>query len=224
MAKRSGSLDRALLLIIGSIIVVGGGYIALKRSESSLPEPRLMPARAIDATDHIRGSLDAPIQMIVYSDLECPYCKRFHFDMLPILKAEYPDVVLAFRHYPMPSRPKAYPEALAAECVAQTANEETFWRFLDILFMSTPSDNGLELSRLPQLAQDSGADLARYESCMALKSSEAKVHADMRDGARASVALVPTFVFMKGDESVVVSGYRREKIRAAIETMRKLDE
>jgi protein-disulfide isomerase len=42
------------------------------------PQAPAVPAAKVDATkDHIRGNVKAPVSLIVYSDFECPFCKRF---------------------------------------------------------------------------------------------------------------------------------------------------
>lgn len=62
------------------------------------------------------GSSDAAVQIIEFSDFECPFCKRFHEDV-EILMTEFPGhVSLAFFHHPLPYHRFAIPAAKASEC------------------------------------------------------------------------------------------------------------
>src|SRR5262245_16056838 len=75
-------------------------------------------ARAITDKDHVIGRVGAPIQLVVYADLSCPYCKSFFKKTLPSLQEQFGDsIVVAYRHLPLASHSRARAEAIAAECV-----------------------------------------------------------------------------------------------------------
>ncbi len=66
---------------------------------------QLSPADAGTITDdgRIRGSADAPITLIEYSDFTCGYCAKFFQETLPRLQAKYIDtgkVRFLYRDYP----------------------------------------------------------------------------------------------------------------------------
>src|SRR3990172_5631879 len=42
---------------------------------------RLEKMRRITNADHVRGNSNAPVTIVEYSDLECPFCKSFHTTM-----------------------------------------------------------------------------------------------------------------------------------------------
>lgn len=78
------------------------------------------------------GKDDAPITMIEFSDLQCPFCLRFFTETFPKIKKEYIDtgkVKFYFRHLPLVQlHPMAMPFAHATEC----ANEQgKFWEMHD---------------------------------------------------------------------------------------------
>src|SRR5690606_13191869 len=52
----------------------------------------------IDEADHIRGDANAPIVIVEYSDLECPYCQRHHETMLSLVDKYGSDVAWVYRH------------------------------------------------------------------------------------------------------------------------------
>ncbi len=82
----------------------------------------------------VLGDANAPVTIVEFSDLECPFCKQFVDGAYPQIKSEYIDtgkVKLYFRHYPLPFHPMAKPFALAVEC----ANDQgKLWEMHDLIF------------------------------------------------------------------------------------------
>lgn len=80
------------------------------------------------------GQEDAPVTIVEFSDLECPYCHQFFKDALTQIKKDYIDtgkVKMYYRHYPLPFHPSATPFANAVEC----ANDQgKFWELHDTIF------------------------------------------------------------------------------------------
>lgn len=85
--------------------------------------------------DHILGSKDADIVIVEYSDLECPYCSRFHATMHQVMKDYDGKVAWVFRHLPLEQlHPNAFNKAISAECVFDLGGEEKFWSYIDTIF------------------------------------------------------------------------------------------
>lgn len=81
--------------------------------------------------DHVQGNADARFTIIEYSDVDCPFCKRFHATMNQII-AERTDVKWVYRHLPLDRlHPDARMKAEASECVASIKGEDAFWSFLN---------------------------------------------------------------------------------------------
>ena len=80
------------------------------------------------------GDKNAKVTIVEFSDLECPFCRRFFLDTFPQLKKEYIDTgkaVFYFRHFPLSFHPLALPFANAAEC----ANDQgKFWEMHDKIY------------------------------------------------------------------------------------------
>ena len=90
--------------------------------------------------DHIIGNKDASVVIVEYSDLECPYCKRFGETMKEIIAESNGDVAWVYRHWIV--HPGALPKAGAAECVAKLKGNDAFWKYVDLVFglMKTEAD------------------------------------------------------------------------------------
>lgn len=89
----------------------------------------------VSNSDHVRGSRDARLVMIEYSDYECPYCATFHKTAQSIVNDYKGDVAWAFRHFPLDNIHKnARTYAIAAECAARAGNNDTFWEITDAVY------------------------------------------------------------------------------------------
>ncbi len=99
-------------------------------------EAKNLAYKPVDKDDHIRGSVDAKVKFIEYSDFECPFCKRHHPVMQKIVSAySGNDVAWVYRHLPLVSiHPKAQPLAEASECAAELGGNDGFWAFADAVF------------------------------------------------------------------------------------------
>lgn len=107
--------------------------ISTKKLPAGIPPQTLPSYRPADATDHIRGSLDAPVRIVEYSDFDCPYCKQIH----PALKSvtdTNTSVAWVYRHFPLTNlHPNAGIKAIASECAAELGGNDAFWKYTDEL-------------------------------------------------------------------------------------------
>lgn len=189
--------------IVGAIVLAGAmiaGAILLRGSSSPvmLPSGQAVPEiREVSKQEHIWGNPDAKILIVEYSDLECPFCKRFHATMLQLTEAR-DDVAWVYRHYPLLElHPKAFKEALATECAADQGGNTAFWNYTNRLFEITPANNGLEESELPKIAEYVGLDVNAFNECLASEKFAEKVQADMKDGDIAGVRGTPFSLILK---------------------------
>ena len=88
----------------------------------------------------IKGKLEAPVVLAIYSDFECPFCRRLARDVLPILERKYVEsgmLQVAFFQLPIESlHPDSLAAAVATDCAAQQGR---FWEIHDQLF-AAPAD------------------------------------------------------------------------------------
>lgn len=174
-------------------------------SVAPTPAPASLDIAPITSEDHIRGSQNAKITILEYSDLECPFCKVFHQSMVRAIQ-DYPDKIRwIYRHAPIASNhPKAFAEENASECAAAQGK---FWEFTDVIFANTPSNNGLNLDDLPKYAKQAGvADIPAFQKCVTSDQFKAKVEADLQDGIKAGLEGTPFNMIIKADGTKVQLG------------------
>lgn len=82
--------------------------------------------------DHIKGSANASVKIIEYSDLECPYCKIFHETLKRAVAEGGGNVSWVYRHWPI--HQNSFEKLTAAECVAKLKGNDAFWKYIDLLF------------------------------------------------------------------------------------------
>jgi len=61
------------------------------------------------------GKADARWKIIVFTDPECPWCKKLHAEMLKVV-AENPQIAFLIKLFPLPMHKNAYPKAKSIVC------------------------------------------------------------------------------------------------------------
>lgn len=189
-------------------------------NDGKLSEEQAKNVPGITDRDHIRGSKEAKVFLIEYSDLECPFCKRFHPTVLQVLEEYKDQVALVYRHFPLDQlHPKADKEAEASECVRELGGEEAFWKFVDKIYEVTPSNNGLDHTLLPGYAGDAGVDETAFKSCLDSGKYADYVEADFQGGQKAGITGTPgSFVVnQKGGVWLVIGAQPYENVKAVID-------
>ncbi|HEY4475928.1 MAG TPA: DsbA family protein [Candidatus Paceibacterota bacterium] len=211
------------IFIAGAVVygpVLREGGVSTKSPSAGTPSVPGVPVEVqVADQDHIRGNVAAPVTIVEFSDLECPFCKSFH-PTVKLALAEYGDKVRwVYKHFPLDQlHPKADKEAEAAECAGELGGNDMFWKYVDRVFEITPSNNGLDLTLLPQIAQDLGLNRSAFEACLNSGRYADRVEEDYQQGVLAGVNGTPAS-FVNG---VLVSGaVPYETLKAAIEAALK---
>lgn len=135
-------------------------------------EPQLVDESMFPTGVHAIGPEDAAYVLRIFSDFQCPFCRQFVLDVQPNIEAlllSRGDVRFEFHHFPLKSiHPNAAPAAEAAECAAQVAGEEGFWRYHDLLFEQQPTWARVvdPSAAFAELAATAGIDAAGFGACL----------------------------------------------------------
>jgi protein-disulfide isomerase len=151
--------------------------------------PDLTPG--LSATDHVRGSLDAPVVITEFGDFECPYCGAAYGVLKEILEKYAPRVALAFRHYPLPMHPHAMAAAEAAEAAASVGK---FWPMYDELYLH---QGALRNSDLRAYAKAIGVAEDVVASAIDGDTYAARIARDQRSGDASGIDGTPA-LFING--------------------------
>ena len=207
-----GAIILAGTIIAGAIIfTVGGSEDSQLRASPAQPQSSNgLRVNPITKEDHLLGNPDAPVTIIEYSDLECPFCKRFHETMKQIMEEYGGDgrVAWVYRHFPLDTiHPKARKEAEASECAAELGGHVKFWEYIDRLFEITPSNNRLDLTLLPQIAEDIGLDEDAFKECLESGRHASAIEEDLQDALSAGARGTPwSVIIIKDGQTRPISG------------------
>jgi protein-disulfide isomerase len=160
-------------------------------AEQQSPAAATPGAEPVDPDGRMLGRPDAPVSIIEFTDLQCPYCARFATETWPQLKARYVDtgkVRFASRDLPLAMHAHAMPAAIAARCAGRQGH---FWDYREALFR----DQG-RLAQAPydELAGRMGLDVPAFAACRADPSVAASVRSDVELAQRNGIAGTPSFV------------------------------
>ena len=163
--------------------------------ESKTPEN----IRAVSQDDHIFGNPEAPVKLVGFSDTECFFCKQFHQTMRKIIQEQGANgnVAWIYRHFPLDRiHSKARKEAEATECANELGGNKKFWAYLDRLFEITPSNNNLNPSELPAIAEYVGLNRSLFEECLNSNKYGQRVQDDLDDAIRSGGTGTPYSVII----------------------------
>lgn len=128
----------------------------------------------------IYGNVNARFTLVEFSDLECPYCKKFHDTAKAIVDSSGGNINWQWKHLPLGfHNPAAREEALAAECVREQQGNRGFWVFLDDVFANSRG-NGQGVPDLDGLIAGVGADVQKAQQCMDEGRYDDKIDADLQ--------------------------------------------
>lgn len=167
-------------------------YVTRLRAKAAIRVTLEPPREVIASAGHpSKGPAGAPIQLVEFSDFQCPYCLRANPTVQQVLSTYGDRIHFVYRHYPLQNHPRARPSAEAAACADEQGK---FWLFHDVLFADSTK---LADTDLKAHAAKVGLDVARFTACVDSHKYAAAVEQDIKEGNEVGVSATPTF-FVNG--------------------------
>jgi len=141
----------------------------------------------------VKGPLNAPVKIVVYTDFQCPACSKANQAVEGLLEKYKGKVSLEHRHYPLKMHVNALKASIFAECASIQGK---FWSMHDVLFKSQTSWEKMPdpVPYLTDLSVGLGLDRKALDQCVADGESEKRVLADKENGDKLGVQATPTFI------------------------------
>lgn len=184
---------RIVVVAVVLAAVLAGGIYFVRKSQS-------LSAPAAQNFEKSKGPVNAPVQIIEYSDFQCPACMKAQPALTAIMTEHPGQVRVIFRHYPLPMHKWAGVAHQAAEC----ANVQgKFWEFHDIVYQTQPiwtaAPNAPEY--LISFAKNAGVDLDKFGTCLSEASVTKRIMEERATGSALKLSSTPTF-FINGERIV----------------------
>jgi protein-disulfide isomerase len=175
-----------------------------------------------NASGPSRGAPSKDMELVEFSDFECPHCK----DAQPIIQkllADYPSAHFVHQDFPLVQiHPEAMKAALHGYCVSKAGGNDAFFKFSDATFAA---QSGLTPATVDETLKDAetkaGQDPAKIAACASTPEAKAAVDASRALGERVGVNQTPT-LFVNG-RALPVNGMPYEMLQKIIEFQAKLD-
>ncbi|MGB5915383.1 MAG: thioredoxin domain-containing protein [Phormidesmis sp.] len=148
-----------------------------------------------------KGSLDAPVVLIKFSDFQCPYCAVAASEMKTFTAGHEEDVLYVYKHFPLVS---IHEEALpAAKATWAAAQQDQFWLYHDGLFAFQEK---LGEDYYVELAAQIGLDVEQFERDRNSPEAEAAVAKDAELASELGLRGTPSFLMTNSTDSFLLPG------------------
>ncbi len=139
-----------------------------------------------------KGSADAKVVLIEFSDYQCPFCGRYTRDAFAAIDRDYVQtgkVRYVFRSFPLESIHKlAFKASEAALCAGEQGK---YWAMHDRLFMDQAA---LAPAGLVAAAKAAGLDMAAFQPCLDSGRMAPAIRKDIAAGTEIGVRGTPLFL------------------------------
>lgn len=201
--KEQASRIRTMIIIaVGAVLLVLGFLWPSLRPIADIVPVNIEPKSNADRNS--MGDPNAPIQIVEYSDFQCPFCERFFTDTEPLLEEYFINTGKVYFTYRSAGnwvsgnlggvRTESQDSAAAAYCAA---DQDKFWEMHAALFANNRDveDQGSFTDRrLKAIAESIGLDMNAFNECYDSGKYEEQVQQDFTDAQEIGIQGTPYFV------------------------------
>lgn len=199
----------AAIIIGGAIMFTNKGSSSQKAVDDTRPTAQVAgdptKVKPVTSEDHIFGNPDAPVKIVEFSDLECPFCAKVHPEIKKVIDESGGQIAWVYRHFPLTQIHKSAEElAVASECVAKIGGNDSFWSFVDIVFLRLPVRG---TDSIVAIANEIGVDGEEVRSCISGGELNNLVSEDIADAVATGGRGTPhNIVVGPNGEAFAISG------------------
>jgi protein-disulfide isomerase len=154
------------------------------------------------------GPADAPVLIVGFDDLECPFCSKMNAQLFPAILDRYKNQVrIVYRDFPLDQHPWALRAAVDANCVAAQSGSG-YWNLVDYIHAHADEIGGTEKTvakaneMLDELAHEEGKrekiDDTKLTACIA-KQDSTVIKQSMKEAEALGVEATPA-LFINGEK------------------------
>ena len=169
------------------------------------PEKKTVEPAAPDSP--WKGSEKAKVVMHVFSDYECPFCKKVEDTVAQVTKNYGDKIKIVWRHRPLPMHKNAPLAHQAAQEAFKQKGREAFWKYHEKLFKGAGTPDALARPTLEKYAEEEGLDLGKFKAALDGGTNKAFIDSESAVAEKAGISGTPAFVITtNGKEGYFISG------------------
>lgn len=191
------------VLVVGGVFLSGGCASAPSSGDevSAVEQEVVVKSTVLDSEllpvgdSPILGNINAPITIIDFSSLQCPFCARGN-ETLKLVMEKYPDEVrIVSKSFPLGFQA----QSVAAARAALAAGEQgKYWEMRDLLFDNMQRFRSVDMGQLSaDLAGRLGLDVERFVQDLENPELDARISRDQELGVTLGVQGTPHY-FING--------------------------
>ena len=138
----------------------------------------------------VKGSKDALVTIVQYSDFQCPFCRRVEPTIDRIMKDYNGKVRVVWKNFPLGFHKNAMPAAEAAYTIYKLKGDEAFWKAHKKFF---ENQRKLGDDFYKEVAKELGVDMAKFEESLSKHKYQAFIRQQMSEGSKVGTRGTPAF-------------------------------
>jgi protein-disulfide isomerase len=174
-------LGAAAVVVVVAILVSGGGSdnaknrpAAAQKATGAIPGQKESAAMlaGIPQTGIYLGNPAAPVRVVEFADLQCPFCREYSLQVLPQLVQDYVrsgKVRMEFRNLSFIGKDSV----TAGRAAAGAAQQDRLWNFVDVFYYNQGKENTgyVTPAFLDRIHRAAGVDPVKAQAYAASKAS-----------------------------------------------------
>jgi len=162
----------------------------------------------------IYGSPNAKYTLNLFSDIECPYCRKIHPGIKQIVDHSQGVINWMYLHFPLQRHnPTAAKEAQAIECIAENQGNQYAWIALE-QFMASTSGGGKGISYtadgISEFVRSFGLNGSMLKNCLLSDDHKEKINQQYSYGRKLGIDATPAILIVDNEtgKKALVKGYK----------------
>ena len=170
-----------MLVVVAIVVSSGGSNGAKSRPAAAQKAAGAIPGQkesaemlaGIPQTGIHLGSPTAPVRVVEFADLQCPFCREYSLQVLPQLVQDYVrtgKVRMEFRNLSFLGKDSV----TAGRAAAAAAQQDKLWNFVDVFYFNQGEENSgyVTPSFLHSIEKAAGVDPAKADAFAASPASQ----------------------------------------------------
>jgi len=194
MDQKENKWMMPLAIVAAGLLIAGAVIYSNKNSSNVNTAISDNPLKRIS----ILGDEKAPVSLVIYSDFQCPFCKKWHDETAQQIIDTYVKtgkVKIKYKDFAFLGQ-ESVNAAMAAKCAKEQQGLENYLNYHDYLFDNQKGENQgqFSIANLKRFAANLKLDTKKFNECLDTNKFKDEVQKETAEGKTAGVTGTPAFL------------------------------